>query len=156
MSTELAVSIPEREVEVARLIEYFNAASDGSTITWGQIARETGIPMNKTGRDQVRRALRRMRRPYAAVRGAGIELSSAGNTLAIMRGRFVRIDRAVRKADATRGQLAARHFEQLEARDKNSMLMLAGFFGAVRTIAKQAVQHALPAKVEPKKLEPKT
>jgi hypothetical protein len=136
-------SIPEREKQVGELIEYFRSAPNGAEVAWSQIAAETGIAMTTLGRSLVRRALKKLKRPYAAVRGVGVTLSAPSNALTIMSSRFIRIDSAVRRADTTREQLAERHFDQLETRDQNRMLTLAGFFGAVRAFASDAKSKIL-------------
>lgn len=131
-------SIPEIEEKVVRLAEYFSAMSDGSNVSWEQIATDTKIEMDTHGRSLARRALKRIKRPYAAVRAVGVTLSAPVNTIQIVSNRFVRVDNALRRADTTRKQLAERHFDHLEERDKGRMLTLAGFFGAVRVFAKEA------------------
>jgi hypothetical protein len=142
-------SIPEREEQVSQLKTYFAEQADGEDLSWLRIEADTGIKMNALGRDLVRNALKKLRRPYEAVRGEGVRLSSPDNTMTIMKGRFARIDNSVRRADRTRHQLSERHLEQLSAVDKQKMLTLAGFFGAVRAFAGEAAAKLLPPK-EPK------
>ncbi len=139
-------SIPAIEERVARLAVYFSALPDGTELTWKQIATDTSISMNQHGRGLVRRALKKLKRPYAAVRAVGVILSSPSNAMAIVGNRFVRIDNAVRRADRTRSELTVRHFDSMEERDKGKMLTLAGFFGAVRTFANEAKTKILTAK----------
>lgn len=136
-------SIPERERQYGTLVEYFAGRADGDELLWEQIANETKIPMDATGRALVRRALRKVKRPYEAVRGEGVRLSSSDNTMKIMGGKFVRIDNAVRRADRTRAELSTRHLDQLPRRQKEQMLVLAGFFGTVRAFAKEASAKVL-------------
>jgi len=131
-------SIPEREKQVLQLIEYFRTVEDGAERSWLRIEADTEIVMDPLGRNLVRRALRKLKRPYEALRGEGVRMSAPESTLAIMGSRFGRIDRAVRRADRTRGQLVERHFDALDDPDKQRMLVLAGFFGAVRAFAREA------------------
>jgi len=132
------VSIPEREAQVAILREYLSTVADGEELSWVRIEDDTSIKMDTIGRSMVRRALSKMKRPYEALRGTGVRLSSADSALPIMKGRFGRIDNAVRRADRTRNHLADRHTEQMNARDRDKMTTLAGFFGAVRAFAAEA------------------
>jgi hypothetical protein len=142
-SMKIKPSIPEREIEVARLCEYFSSLPNGAKVSWEEIEEHAGVRMNMSGREQARRALRRLRWPYLPVRGEGVVLSSADSALTIMRGKFVKIDHAVRKADTTRAHLTERHLPDMSGRDQRSMLLLASFFGAVRTIANDARRRVL-------------
>lgn len=142
-------SIPEIEKQVVRLVEYFLSQPDGSELLWENIEIDTAIPMNQHGRSLVRRALKKIKRPYEPVRAVGIILSSPKNAMAIVGHKFVRIDNAVRRADRTRNEISVRHLDALEERDKAKMRVLAGFFGAVRAFAKEAkvkILHQPPEK----------
>lgn len=140
-------SMPETEGKVAALALWFGEQPDGQEITWKQIEAATGIKMTIRHREYARRALRRIKRPYEPVRGDGIILSSPTNTMRIISRKFIRIDNSVRRAGTTQAQLAERHFEHLDAEDKQRMLTLSGFFGAVRAFASQAKAKILQARV---------
>lgn len=131
-------SIPERAQAVAKLADYLGGQPDGEELTWVRIESETAVRMDMPGRELARRALAKIKRPYEAIRGDGVRLSSASTSMTILRGRFVRIDRAVRRADKTREQIADRHMAQLPQQEQQKLLVLAGFFGAVRAFAKEA------------------
>jgi hypothetical protein len=128
----------KRTAQLAQLVEYIQCANDGEELTWLRIEADTSIKMDSAGRRLISRACQKARRPYENIRGIGVRMSSAESTMPIVQSRFVRIDNAVRRADRDRRQLADRHFEQLNSSDKSKMLMLAGFFGAVRAFAKDA------------------
>lgn len=138
-------SIPEIELKVEKLRSYFEQAADGEEISWMRVEADTQISMDLkgNGRDLARRALLKLKRPYEAVRGVGVRLSSPENAIAILKGRFVRIDTAVLRADKTQQRLTDRHLEQMTPRDQRAMIIAAGFFGAVRTIANQAKTQLL-------------
>lgn len=131
-------SIPERAQAVAKLADYLAGQPDGEELTWLRIESETSVRMDMPGRELTRRALAKIKRPYEAIRGDGVRLSSASTSMTILRGRFVRIDRAVRRADKTLEQIADRHMAQLPQQEQQKLLVLAGFFGAVRVFAKEA------------------
>ena len=131
-------SIPERAAQLAKLADYFAGRGDGEELGWLRIEHDAGVMMDLPGRALARRALARLKRPYEAVRGEGVRLSAPSNSMTILRGKFVKIDRAVRRADRTRSQIADRHMAQLAPADQQRMLVLAGFFGAVRAFAKEA------------------
>lgn len=134
----MKASIPEREAQVAKLAEYFAGLPDGEEVLWIRIEADAGVKMSTTGKALARLALNKIKREYVPVRGDGIRLSSPDNAMEIMGGRFIRIDNAVRRADRTRSRIAERHFEHMTKQDQQKMLTLAGFFGAVRTFAKEA------------------
>jgi len=98
-------------------------------------------PMTPKRRDYVRTALARLRRPYAAVRGEGVQLSSPSTALTILHGKFTRIDGAVRGAERTQRQLQARHLEMMTGDEQRKMLLIAGFFGAIRSYSQQYKQQ---------------
>lgn len=139
MKDTIRPAIPEREASVAKLADYFAGMQDGEFISWLRIEADTGQPMVLTGpgRNDVRRALRRIKRPYEAVRGEGVRLSAPENAMTIVRGRFVRIDGAVRIADRTQRQLQERHLDKMNPAEQQKMIMLAGFFGAIRVMVKE-------------------
>jgi hypothetical protein len=131
-------SIPEIQQAVAKLVEFFRDVPDGEDVAWLRVEAETGVTMDEHGKPLVRRALKKLGRPYASVRGVGLRMSSAENALSIVQGGFVRVDNALRRTDKTREVLAARHLDQMTPGDQQKMLVLAGFFGAVRTFARDA------------------
>ncbi len=132
-------SIPEVEAAITRIAEALSKRDDGAEIMWEDIEVSTGIKMHVKGpgRGYVRRALRKLRRPYEPVYGKGIRLSAPGSAMTIVRGRIVRIGGAVRVAERTQRQLQERHLEQMSAEEQRKMLMAAGFFGAIRALASE-------------------
>lgn len=134
-------SIQDTEVKVQTLKEYFEAQPDGDELSWMRIEADTGIAMDLRGKGLARTALKKLRRPYEALRGQGLRLSSPESAIVIMGGKFGRIDNAVRRADRTRACLQDRHLAQMNQRDQSKMLTLAGFFGAVRAFATEAGQR---------------
>lgn len=129
----------EKQAKVAKLAAFFGTFQDGEELSWMRIESDTGIRMRPSdvGRACVRLALRRLKRPYETLRGQGVRLSAPGSAITIVRGRFCRIDGAVRAADRTQRELSKRHLEQMTSADQQRMIVSAGFFGAIRTIAKE-------------------
>jgi len=132
-------SIPQTQEKIGKLARYLEAQKDGDELTFVQIEQETGITMGvrTAGRDLLRRALRKVARPYEAIRATGIRLSAPTTAMTVLRGRVVRIDGAVRVAARTQRQLQERHLEQMSSDDQRKMLMAAGFFGAIRALARE-------------------
>ena len=142
-------SMQRRNVEVERLSVYFHAQPDGEEVSWLRVEHETSVVMDAKGRGLARRALARAKRPYVALRNVGVRLSAPETAMEIMGWRFVRIDRAVRKADRTRTILSGRHMEQMPEEGKQRFLALAAFFGAVRVIASEAKARLLGSQPPP-------
>lgn len=135
----------KRQTQIARLVEYVNGMNDGEELSWLRIEADTSIDMRgQSGRSLLRRACEKAKRPYETLPGIGIRLSSAESAMPIVQSSFVRIDNAVRRADRTRKNVATRHLDQLPSTEKHKMLLLAGFFGAVKAFAKDASSKLLP------------
>ena len=128
------------QAEIQTLAKYFETRADGDTVTWVEVETATGLSMAVSGhgRQNVRRALRVLKRPYETLVATGVRLSAPASAMTIVRGRFARIDGAVRVADRTQRQLQERHLEQMAADDQRRMLIAAGFFGAIRAYTKEA------------------
>lgn len=139
----MIASVEQRTEQILRLIDYFGGMQDGEEVLWIRIEAETRLAMDMPGRALVRRVLKKLKRPYESLRGEGVRLSAPTNTMAIIKHRFVRIDNAVSRADRTREHLAARHFDQLPPDQQKKMTLLAGFFGAVRAMAKGKAKEVL-------------
>lgn len=137
------VSVPEVEAQLARLADYFEKRADGDEVQWTVIATTTGVRMTAKGKDLARRALRRIKRPYEALRGVGVRLSSPVTAMTIVRGNMMRVDGAMRVAAKTQKQLQARHLEKMSGDDQRRMLVAAGFFGALRAFATDAREKLL-------------
>lgn len=128
---------PEVAATIAKLADYFAGLADGEEVMWIRVEADTSIKMTTVGRALVRRALRRLKRPYEALHGNGVRLSSPQTAMAITRGKFCRIDSAVRVAERTNEQLSGRHLAQMSPDEQRKMLMAASLFGAIRAVAKQ-------------------
>lgn len=127
----------QRQKDVAALVAFFEAREDGEEVLWIAIEHQAGVPMDEHGKGLAREALRKIGRPYEALRGEGVRLSAPETSTRIMSRSFTRIDNSVRRAERTRKHLASRHLLAMTEIDKQKMTVLAGFFGTVRAFAKQ-------------------
>ena len=136
-------SNPQQLERQKQVENYLRDQPDGEDLSWERIEADTHISMatDGDGRDLVRLALYRLRRPYEAVRGKGVRLSCPDSAMAIAHEKLIRIDGAVRTADRTQQQLQTRHLAQMRGPEQQKLLMLASFFGAIRTIAKNATSR---------------
>ena len=128
---------PEMLLQCEQLKEYLSGQPDGEDLSWERIEADTRVPMRTRtpGRAMVRHVLRKMKRPYEAIIGKGIRLSSPNTALAIVHGKFVRINGAVRVASRTQQQLQDRHLGKMSGEEQRKMIAAAAFFATVRAIA---------------------
>lgn len=133
------ISTPENKHDMMVLQSYFENKPDAEEFTWLRIEADTRIKMDNRGKQLVRAALRK--RPYESIRGVGVRLSSAEAVPRMLLGKMRRIDGAVKRADSTQQKLQILHLEQMSARAQQGMLMMASFFGAIRSIARDADRH---------------
>lgn len=132
------VTTPENAERLAKLQAFFRELGDGEEASWLRVEHDTGIKMDALGKDLARHAMKREKRPYESIRGVGVRMSHHEAVGRIMIRRLKRIDGAVTNADQEQRSLQTRHLEQMASGAQQKMLMLASFFGAIRTIAKQA------------------
>lgn len=128
----------ENAARQARVTAYLETLQDGEEVPWIRFEADLNITMDDAGRNIVRDALRKAKRPYESIRGEGIRLSSPERAMAILGQRFVRIDNTVRSADRTQRALQARHLESMKPSEQQKMLAAAGFFGTIRAFAADA------------------
>jgi len=132
-------SIPETTQSIQSIAEVLADRPDGSTVSWLEIEKATGISMRTggPGREWTRRALRKIRRPYEAVRGNGVRLSAPTTALTISGHKFVRIDGAVRIAERVNRQLSERHLDKMTGEEQRTLIAYGALFGTIRAVAKQ-------------------
>jgi hypothetical protein len=128
---------------IEAIAAFLEPLPDGDEVSWLRLEAETGISMEVEGRgrDYARVALKRIRRAKEVIPGVGFRLSAPSTALAIVGRQFGRINGAVRKAEETNKMLADRHLEQMSPPEQRQMLLVSGFFGAVRVAATQYRQQ---------------
>jgi len=132
VSSPIPASTAEKEAQAARLKDFFGALPDGEEVSWMRVEHDSGVKMDYAGRSMARLALKRLRRPYEAIKGTGLRMSSAGNSVTILAGRFARVETAIQKTDRVREALETRHFAQMSEVDQKKMLLAKSFFGALK------------------------
>ena len=136
--------IPERRSKVKKLRELFDRQSDGATISWLEIERDTGISMGASGdgRDLARTALHLNHRPYVTLHGSGIELSSPTNAVDISLSVADAVSSAMQVGKRRVDWTLVRHAEAMEADVKRRMLAQSGLLASTR-LAMQLEQKLL-------------
>ena len=123
-----------------KLQVFMEGLEPGREISFLEIAAETGLPMDTKGRSDLRRAMKRSRREYSAVRGYGIRLADAAGVMPILSSRIRRIDSSVKRADQSQKLLQEQFFESLTTEDQKRILFAGAVFGAIRIAAEQGKQ----------------
>ena len=130
----------QRQADIATLREVIDNTKDGAVLSWVELEQMSGVRMDARGRGLFRVAMRKNKRAYKALRGAGVELSSPRNAVTILRQMDGRIGGAVRRATKVDGHIQGRHLEQLDARDRAEVLMRSSLRGALLSGARAVVK----------------
>jgi hypothetical protein len=129
-----------RQTEISKVQIVLQALADGATISWVELEQQSGIKMHPSdapGRNYARCAMHRLKRPYETLRGVGLRMSAPTNAITIAHGKFARIDGALRVADKTNHHLTTRHLEKMAPEEQRKLIIMGGFFGAVRAMASE-------------------
>jgi hypothetical protein len=110
----------QRRADLEKLRDRVLTLSDGEIVSWLELEQSTGVKMDDRGRDLFRLACSRLKRPYKANPGNGVEMSSSTNALDIVADKTKRVTSALETARETTDQVAGRHLDQMdgEARKK--------------------------------------
>lgn len=131
-------SKPENLASVETLCRYFDSKPDGAKLTWVEIEAGTGIKMSGVwGRDLARRALKKLKRPYGAMIGIGVELSAPVNALDLAGDSVRRVRSAIKNGKKRTGQLRERHEEAMPAEARQSLVLLDAQLGGLQLGLKQ-------------------
>lgn len=147
----------EVQASLNTLIEFFKAQKDGSVISWVEVEQATSVRMSTNAdRELARRALRRLKRPYSAIVGSGIELSSPINAAHQAGSHARRAWRGIKRASDSVDNLAQRHEEQMNTDDRQYLIGQRAMLGGLVAAGKQS-RKVLPVRpVPPGPMLPKT
>jgi hypothetical protein len=135
---------PVRRAEFKVLLDYVSKLQAGARISWVEITQATGVAMTKSGQDLLRFALKRAKRPYLAIQGEGVELSSKDNALEVVASKTRRFVGALDNARETTSLVSTRHLDELPQEAKNRLLHQQAIFDTLSLSANLAKK--LPAK----------
>lgn len=141
--TDVIQTNAQVQQDIATLCAYIEKQKDGAVLDYVSITRDTGVDMNTHGRGLLRRALQRLRRQATAIRGHGVELSSADNAIDLVHARHAKVGRAFKTAVKATRQIKDRHFEDMKQQDKNALLQVE----SVHAFVQQAIKTATTAAV---------
>lgn len=109
----------------------------GQSISFEQIAYDTGIDMDAKGKTRLRNAAKYAGVEYAGVKNYGITLAGAKNGTTIIGGRLARIDSSVRRAEKATKNISRRYLQEMNAEDQKKVVFLGSVFGAIRSASDQ-------------------
>jgi len=143
----------ERQERARKLRAFLEPQPNGARISWVEIEQFTGVDMgtDTAGRELVREALDRLRRPYIKVQGLGIELSSKDNATQIGDEATERVTEQMRLSQRKIDRTIARHEEELSAGEKARLARQSAQIGTYR-LACEVARRQLGAK-KPEKPE---
>ena len=124
--------------EVLKLQEYLENLAPGKRVSYANIAYESGINMDTTGKQRLIRAAHRAGIEYLSIRGYGIEIVSPDTSIEAVSKRTIKIDSAVKKAEKTTEHIIQQHFDNMDECDQRKVLYLGSVFGAIRGVANSA------------------
>lgn len=111
----------ERRANLAALMAFVATLKDGVCVSWVEVEQATGIKMNDYGRDLVRVALARSKRPKLPLPGEGFETSSAENGLEIVQRAGRAIVSALGRARETTEQVVGLHIKEMTQERRNRL-----------------------------------
>ncbi len=114
------------------LRQHVREKPDGAVLDFVETEQETGVVMDRVGRDALRRACKWEKRPYESIRNCGLRLSSPDNSTAFARNRATTIIRASRRAEKFTTSLLVKHSDTLRDSEKSALLRIASVAASCR------------------------
>lgn len=126
--------------ELVKLKSYISQLPHGTVAMFQEVANETGVPMDKGGKDKLRIAMKRCSREYAPIRGIGVKLADPDSTMPILSLRLQRIDGQVRRSERAQKILQRDFYLSLKPEEQQGILFVGAIFGAIRSAADNGLQ----------------
>lgn len=126
---------------VEALAAYLKEKPDGEILDYVLIESETGQAMSQAsgGRDLLRRALRRLRRPYRTYRGSAIILGSPDNAAEFARNDLLSLGRKATSVRRKAGRLVEAFGSAMRTDDLKYVLGQQSAAGAIQVLARDSV-----------------
>ena len=125
-------SIPEISEDSLILTDYLRAQKPGQILSYHKIGNDTKVTMNNKGKQILRRALKRANLEYSCIKGQGIKIAEAEDTMPIVINKLTKIDKAVKRAEKTHKNLYSKFFDELDEKEQKQLLYIGAAFGAIR------------------------
>lgn len=141
-------TIAEVSEDTLALETYLRGLPVGALVSYAEIARDAGVPMDGRGKARLRVASKRAQRVYTTIRGFGLKLSDAFNSLTIIQDRLVRVDNSVKRAETTTQLVLSQHREEMQQEDRRQAELVSMMFANVRAISNQRKRELRQARAK--------
>lgn len=128
-------TIAQVSEETLKIQAFIEEQQHGSVVTYVEVQQTTGVRMDTNGKAKLRRALKRARREYSPIIGAGIRLAAADAVLSLVSHRLTSINNATKRGDKTTRLLHEQFFASLGLEEQRQILFAGAVFGAIRIAA---------------------
>ena len=132
---KVRLTLAQGSEDYLKLLNYVIEQPDGAMLEYNGVHADTGVKMDKCGRDKLRRAIRRSRREYSAKPSQGYVLAEPLTVTGILAFRLARVDGQVKRAEQAHEVLQERFYDQLGEPQQRTILLLGAIFGAIRLSA---------------------
>ena len=114
---------------------YLDKFQPGAVVSYQEVARDTGIQMDASGKQKLRRVIRNHRKECSPIRTIGYKLAEPEMVMSILSYRLRRIDTQVKSADKSANLLKDQFFTELKPDQQKGVMFLVAVFGAIRLAA---------------------
>jgi hypothetical protein len=137
MDRNVVAQVSEDTLKLQRVL---GSKLPGETLSYDDLAAESEVRMDNSGKAKLRTALKRLRLEYSPVHGFGVRLAEPALVMPLLSSKIVRIDRAVKRADRTQKNLQVQFFSSLTPEEQRQVLFAGAVFGAIRIAAENGRQ----------------
>jgi hypothetical protein len=121
---------PLRLTDTQTLVEFLEQQPSDSVLSFEDIYKATGVPMEEAGKICVRRACKRLKLEYYPTRSIGIKLAGMETAMPIIAKRGRRIRAGVKQGLKSYKNLIP-HIPQLPEQERKYLNLQLGLFGAM-------------------------
>jgi hypothetical protein len=130
--------------DILTLREYIKTAKPDQTLTYSQIAGDTGISMDKTGKNHLRAACKTEKIEYTPLVGEGIVIAGPVTGCKIVETRIHGAKRAIKRSARSHAIISAKHLANMSQDDQKKVVFVGAVFAAM-TAASESLKQLQPA-----------
>lgn len=128
-------TVGQSSEEYLRLLGYVTEQEHGTVLEYAAVQRDTGVKMDTTGKNKLRRAILRSGREYSVMPTVGYKLADSGAVMGILSFKLMTIDNRVKSADRAQRHLQDAFLKELPEDQRKGVLFIGSIFGAIRLSA---------------------
>jgi hypothetical protein len=133
-------TIAEVSKQSLKLENILRSSRPGEFISYKNLESLSGVRMDNKGKGYLRTALNRLKLEYSPVIGQGIQLADAGNAIAIVSKRVIKIDNSVKRAEKTTKRITNQFYDKLNEHEQKNVNYLSAVFASLRAYSQTAKQ----------------